>query len=124
MQWGDPTNSRRGGESIYDGSRYFRDEGFGQTFHSCRGVLTMAKKGRRSSTNASQFLILFSPQQQLDGVHTACDVMVDGDEVLQRIEQLPVGGDCVPTTDILFLDATVLQNPFAGDMLPEPDAGV
>ncbi|KPA86421.1 putative Peptidyl-prolyl cis-trans isomerase (cyclophilin) [Leptomonas pyrrhocoris] len=106
LQTGDPTNSGKGGESIFarlpppsaasssDGaqgsentvvssveaagittSRYFRDEGFGETTHTRRGVLSMAHRGTKADTNASQFFITTSPQPSFDGVYTAFGVV-------------------------------------------------
>ncbi|KPI85365.1 putative Peptidyl-prolyl cis-trans isomerase (cyclophilin) [Leptomonas seymouri] len=105
LQTGDPTNSGKGGESIFSrlpppnaspsehsvreantvvtslegagvtAGRYFRDEGFGETTHAQRGVLSMAHKGSKADTNASQFFITTSPQPSFDGVYTAFGVV-------------------------------------------------
>ncbi|KAG5492240.1 hypothetical protein GH5_01151 [Leishmania sp. Ghana 2012 LV757] len=102
LQSGDPTNTGKGGESIFaklpvlanaasggEGDeavsmeaasvaaagilpgRYFHDEGFGVTTSAQRGILSMAHKGTKADTNASQFFITTSPQPSFDGVYTA-----------------------------------------------------
>lgn len=107
LQTGDPTNSGKGGKSIYthlssqsqvdeddndlnhsvaDGVRderaapllpkmeaspYFDDEGFGTVEHNVRGTLSMAHRGNKPNTNASQFFVLCRPQLSFDGVFTA-----------------------------------------------------
>ncbi|GET92881.1 peptidyl-prolyl cis-trans isomerase, putative [Leishmania tarentolae] len=55
--------------------RYFRDEGFGVTTHAQRGTLSMAHKGTKADTNASQFFITTTPQVSFDGIYTAFGVV-------------------------------------------------
>ncbi len=64
IQGGDPTNSGRGGESIWGGN--FKDE-FSDELKHYRGALSMANAG--PNTNGSQFFIVQSssiPQEHLD----------------------------------------------------------
>lgn len=91
LQTGDPTNSAKGGESVFmrmpalkdgeedvsvgqwgalRGERFFHDEGFGTTEHSRRGVISMAHQGSKADSNASQFLLFLSPQPAFDGRYT------------------------------------------------------
>ena len=44
VQGGDPTGTGKGGVSCFPHQPYFEDEGFGETFHNKRGVLSMAHK--------------------------------------------------------------------------------
>ncbi|KAG5492781.1 hypothetical protein JKF63_01361 [Porcisia hertigi] len=121
LQTGDPTNTGKGGESIFlklpslgdtaDGGeggdavsaeavsvaaagiplgRYFDDEGFGITTCAQRGTLSMAHKGPKANTNASQFFITTSPQPSFDGVYTAFGV-VDLTGVYSASEAAVVG---------------------------------
>lgn len=112
LQTGDPTNTGKGGESIFArlpppatasasplgataqqendvvasleaagvvARRYFNDEGFGETSHARRGVLSMAHRGTKADTNASQFFITTSQQPSFDRVYTAFGVVdLDG----------------------------------------------
>lgn len=166
LQTGDPTNTGKGGESIFarvpkDGSvaedgegafpahvrlmgprRYFDDEGFGSAVsHNTRGTLSMAHKGAKANTNASQFFLLMSPQPSFDGLYTAfahvdldgvfdpsTNVVVDresgatspaltGDEVLAALEAAAAEVDdhnfVVPKDAVRITGSSVLFNPFA-----------
>jgi cyclophilin family peptidyl-prolyl cis-trans isomerase len=56
MQGGDPTNTGKGGESIW--GKPFKDEIVRSFSHSTRGILSMANRG--SDTNQSQlFGVIF-----------------------------------------------------------------
>ena len=65
IQGGDPTESGRGGESIWKKS--FKDEYKNKTFDKA-GILAMANRG--PSTNGSQFFITTAPTPWLNGHHT------------------------------------------------------
>ena len=65
IQGGDPTETGRGGESIWGKS--FKDEYKGKTFDK-PGVLAMANAGPH--TNGSQFFITTAPTHWLNGRHT------------------------------------------------------
>ncbi|NWI67468.1 PPIL6 protein, partial [Todus mexicanus] len=72
------------GESIYGPT--FEDESF-SVRHSGRGVLGMANKGRH--TNGSQFYITLQPMPYLDTKYVAFGQLIEGTEVLQRLETVP-----------------------------------
>ena len=65
IQGGDPTESGRGGESIW--KEAFKDEFKDKTFDKA-GILAMANAG--PSTNGSQFFITTAPTPWLNGYHT------------------------------------------------------
>jgi len=65
IQGGDPTESGRGGESIW--GKPFKDEYKGKTFDKV-GILAMANAGRH--TNGSQFFITTTKTHWLNGKHT------------------------------------------------------
>ncbi len=65
IQGGDPTESGRGGDSIW--KRAFKDEYKDKTFNKA-GILAMANAG--PSTNGSQFFITTAQTPWLNGRHT------------------------------------------------------
>ena len=65
IQGGDPTESGRGGESIWH--KPFKDEFTSKVFDKA-GILAMANAGR--NTNGSQFFITTIPTPWLNGHHT------------------------------------------------------
>ncbi|NWW94229.1 PPIL6 protein, partial [Rhynochetos jubatus] len=78
------TGEGDGGESIYGPT--FEDESF-SVRHKGRGVLGMANKGRHS--NGSQFYITLQPAPYLDRKYVAFGQLIEGTEVLQRLEVVP-----------------------------------
>ncbi|KAJ3434711.1 peptidyl-prolyl cis-trans isomerase cyp63 [Anaeramoeba flamelloides] len=76
------TGDGRGGESIY-GSR-FDDENF-KLKHTKKGQLSMANAG--PNTNGSQFFMTFIPCSWLDGKHVVFGEVVNGMNVLDKMQQ-------------------------------------
>merc|ERR1719411_1155544 len=62
VQTGDPTNTGKGGESIWGGK--FQDEIKDDLKHKTRGVLSMANSG--PNTNGSQWFLTYAPQPSLE----------------------------------------------------------
>ncbi|XP_071597296.1 probable inactive peptidyl-prolyl cis-trans isomerase-like 6 isoform X2 [Heliangelus exortis] len=76
------------GESIY--GLTFEDENF-SIHHKGRGVLGMANKGRHS--NGSQFYITLQPSPYLDKKYVAFGQLIEGTDVLQRLEAVPTDNE-------------------------------
>ena len=80
VQGGDPTGTGRGGPGYR-----FEDETRDNPLRHERGVISMANAG--PNTNGSQFFITHSPQGHLDGRHTVFGKVVEGQDVVDAIQQ-------------------------------------
>jgi len=80
IQGGDPTGTGRGGPGYT-----FEDELEDNPLKHEKGVISMANAGPH--TNGSQFFITHSPQPHLNGKHTVFGEVVEGQEIVDRIQQ-------------------------------------
>jgi peptidyl-prolyl cis-trans isomerase B (cyclophilin B) len=80
VQGGDPTGTGRGGPGYQ-----FEDETKGNPLEHEAKVISMANAG--PNTNGSQFFITLEPQPHLNGKHTVFGKVVEGAEVVDRIDQ-------------------------------------
>ncbi len=80
IQGGDPTGTGRGGPGYK-----FEDEFEGNPLRHESKVISMANAG--PNTNGSQFFITHSPQPHLDGMHTVFGKVVEGQEIVDAIQQ-------------------------------------
>ena len=88
IQSGDPTETGRGGESIW--KKPFGDEfKQGYTFDES-GVLAMANRG--PNTNGSQFFITTAPARWLNGHYTIFGHVVKGMGTVRKIERVATTG--------------------------------
>lgn len=112
VQTGDPTNTGKGGQSIWN--RKFEDELSDELKHSVRGVVSMANSG--PSTNASQFFITYGKQPHLDMKYTVFGKVIDGFDTLDALEKIPVVNTKAyrPQVDTKIKRVTIHANPLAG----------
>ena len=80
-QTGDPTGSGRGGPGYT-----FGDETNNGKHHDGAGILSMANAG--PGTNGSQFFITFQATPHLNGKHTVFGKVVEGLDVLDKLERI------------------------------------
>ena len=80
IQGGDPTGTGSGGPGYK-----FEDEVRGNPLKHETGVISMANAG--PNTNGSQFFITHSPQPHLNGRHTVFGKVVEGQDVVDAVEQ-------------------------------------
>ena len=109
VQGGDPTNTGKGGESIYGGK--FEDEIRPELKHDSRGVLSMANSG--PNTNGSQFFFTYGKHPHLNNVYTVFGRIIHGMETLDAMESVPSDAKDRPLADIVLNKITIHANPLA-----------
>lgn len=92
IQGGDPTGTGRGGQSIY--GQPFEDEFKPNVMFNKPGILAMANAGR--NTNGSQFFITTVPTPHLNGRHTIFGEVVEGMDVVKKLENVVTDGRDTP----------------------------
>ncbi|CAK9300896.1 unnamed protein product [Gordionus sp. m RMFG-2023] len=112
VQTGDPLGTGKGGKSIW--GKNFPDELNITLKHDSRGMISMANKG--PDTNGSQFFILYSKQSHLDMKYTVFAKVIDGFDVLDLLEKVPVNDKNRPKQDIHIKYVTIHSNPIADNM--------
>ena len=92
IQGGDPSGTGRGGQSIY--GQPFEDEFKPNVMFNKSGILAMANSGR--NTNGSQFFITTVPTPHLNGRHTIFGEVVEGMDVVKKLENVVTDGRDMP----------------------------
>jgi cyclophilin family peptidyl-prolyl cis-trans isomerase len=96
IQGGDPTGTGTGGPGYT-----FEDEVDDNPHKIVRGALAMANAG--PNTNGSQFFIVTTPEAPwLDGKHTVFGRVVEGMEVVDKIEASETDARDKPKDDVLI----------------------
>ncbi|MEA1983325.1 MAG: peptidylprolyl isomerase [Campylobacterota bacterium] len=104
IQGGDPTQSGRGGESIW--KKDFKDEYRDKVFDKA-GILAMANRG--PSTNGSQFFITTAPTPWLNGRHTIFgQITPDSYKALNKLNNVAVNRS-KPTSRVEIIKASIVK---------------
>jgi peptidyl-prolyl cis-trans isomerase-like 3 len=131
MQGGDTAHVTGHKSSIWGNDVTFPDEFHPNNGHDRRGRLSMANRGPNS--NKSQFFILYEQQPHLNNLHTVFGQVLDGWEILDKMERLPIYGDKAnkkkgqaahtPLEAPEIIGITIHANPLAeeGITYPTPD---
>lgn len=108
MQGGDfVTHTGAGGESIY-GKKFKDDAGGLKLKHDARGIVSMSNTGKNSNT--CQFFITFSDQSKLNGKHVVLGRVVQGMEVIDRVElETGTEAESKPLKPVTIVDCGILS---------------
>jgi peptidyl-prolyl cis-trans isomerase A (cyclophilin A) len=130
-EWTHPVSRKKSSEKLYDGTIFHRvipnfmiqggdpaGTGFGgpgyqfedETKNSPHkfakaGKLAMANSG--PNTNGSQFFITVAPTDWLTGKHTIFGEVVEGQDVVEKIVNLPRGKNDKPTKDAVLKSVVI-----------------
>ena len=95
IQGGDPAGTGMGGESVW--GKAFEDEVSSSAKFDRKGLLAMANAG--PNTNGSQFFITVAPAPWLNMRHTIFGEVVEGYDVVERIENCRTEGQDRPLSE-------------------------
>lgn len=99
MQGGDVTNGDGTGGKTASGDK-LPDETSPSLKHDKAGILSMANRGSDPTTGSSQFFITFKETPWLDGKHTVFGHVIDGMDVVERVEEEAASSSGSPRADV------------------------
>lgn len=109
MQGGDfVTGTGAGGESALYGKKFKDDPAGLKLKHDQRGVVSMSNTGKNSNT--CQFFITYDKLKQLDGKHVVLGKVVEGMEVVDRVEaECATEGEDKPQLPVVIVDCGICE---------------
>ncbi|XP_030369916.1 peptidyl-prolyl cis-trans isomerase sig-7 [Scaptodrosophila lebanonensis] len=132
-QTGDPTGAGDGGSSVWgviegQHKRFFEAEYLPKISHSNAGMLSLVSAGK-NLVGSQFFFTLGENLTSLDGTHCVIGEVVEGHELLRKLNDAIVDENNRPYQDIRITHTVVLEDPFpkprgfqAPDKSPSPSA--
>jgi len=99
LQGGDFLNGDGTGSATIYGTKAFQDENF-NLGHDTAGLLSMANSG--PNTNGCQFFITCVPTPFLNGKHVVFGKVIDGMDVVKKMENTRTGRNDVPNQPVVI----------------------
>ncbi|CAF9943668.1 MAG: Peptidyl-prolyl cis-trans isomerase H [Alectoria fallacina] len=99
IQGGDFLNGDGTGSTCIYGTKAFADENF-QLKHDTPGLLSMAVSNSGKDSNGCQFFITTVPTPFLNNKHVVFGKVIDGMDVVHKVENTRVRGESKPATDV------------------------
>jgi len=115
-QTGDPSGTGRGGESIFcqlygEQAKYYEAETIPRIKHSKQGLVSMVNCGE--NVLGSQFFITLGTNlDSLDGEHCVFGEVVEGEEVINKLNNTITDTEGRPYQDIRITHTVVLHDPY------------
>ncbi|KAL7731049.1 hypothetical protein ACLKA6_014267 [Drosophila palustris] len=115
-QTGDPSGDGDGGSSVWgvvEGSqkRFFEAEYLPKIHHSSAGLLSLVSAGK-NLVGSQFFFTLGENLTSLDGTHCVIGEVVEGHELLRKLNDAIVDDNFRPYQDIRITHTVVLEDPF------------
>ncbi|MHB8369085.1 MAG: peptidylprolyl isomerase [Leptospirales bacterium] len=102
IQGGDPLGNGTGGPGYQ-----FKNEVDPSLHFDRKGIMAMANAG--PDTNGSQFFITVAPATWLDGSYSIFGQVVSGQDVADKISQVPTGKNDRPLTPVTILHVKIIR---------------
>ena len=104
IQGGNPTGTGTGGPGYT-----IEDEIVPSPVFDKPGILAMANRSGGTSTNGSQFFITVAPTPHLNGNHTIFGRVLEGQDVVVAISEVPIGTGDRPLEDVVIQTTEVAR---------------
>lgn len=117
IQGGDPDGNGTGGPG-YTIKGEFTSNGFENNLSHTKGVISMARRQLPLDSAGSQFFIMVADVPGLDGDYAAFGRVIEGQEVADRIAQVPRDANDMPNTPQVMKKVRVDTR---GITYPEPE---